>query len=93
MGFLLAKVTFGDSLNSLAMTGDYPVSGTGGLAKPELYAGADTPSAELVKNGCTVTAPDAELHDYTLRSSTRHLGQAPGRLHSKRNSAKSNRAT
>jgi hypothetical protein len=35
MGFLLAKVTFGDSLNDLAMTGDYPVSGTGGLAKPE----------------------------------------------------------
>ncbi len=31
-----------------------------------LYAGADTPPAELVKNGQTATAPDAELPDYTL---------------------------
>ncbi|MFZ0340211.1 MAG: amidohydrolase family protein [Terracidiphilus sp.] len=31
-----------------------------------LYAGADSPPAELVKNGRTTTAPDAELPDYTL---------------------------
>jgi imidazolonepropionase-like amidohydrolase len=31
-----------------------------------LYAGADMPPAELVKNGRTSTAPDAELPDYTL---------------------------
>jgi imidazolonepropionase-like amidohydrolase len=31
-----------------------------------LYAGADTPPADLVKNGHTATAPDAELPDYTL---------------------------
>ena len=31
-----------------------------------LYAGADTPPAELAKNGQAATAPDAELPDYTL---------------------------
>ncbi len=31
-----------------------------------LYAGADTPSAELVMNGHAATKPDAELPDYTL---------------------------
>ena len=31
-----------------------------------LYAGADAPPAELVKNGTTKSAPDAELPDYTL---------------------------
>jgi len=31
-----------------------------------LYAGTDTPPAELVKNGQTATVPDAELPDYTL---------------------------
>jgi imidazolonepropionase-like amidohydrolase len=31
-----------------------------------LYAGADTPPAELVKNGQTSSTPDAELPDYTL---------------------------
>ena len=31
-----------------------------------LYAGADTPPAELVKNDRTATAPDAELPGYTL---------------------------
>jgi len=31
-----------------------------------LYAGTATPPAELVKNGHTATAPDAELPDYTL---------------------------
>ena len=31
-----------------------------------LYASADTPPAELVKNGRTATVPDAELPEYTL---------------------------
>ncbi|MGD0481753.1 MAG: amidohydrolase family protein [Terracidiphilus sp.] len=31
-----------------------------------LYAGADTPPAELVKNGRAQATPDAELPDYTL---------------------------
>jgi imidazolonepropionase-like amidohydrolase len=31
-----------------------------------LYAGTETPPAELVKNGKTATTPDAELPDYTL---------------------------
>lgn len=31
-----------------------------------LYAGADVPPAELVKNGSAKTAPDADLSDYTL---------------------------
>ena len=31
-----------------------------------LYAGADTPPAEMVKSGRTATTPDAELPDYTL---------------------------
>ncbi len=31
-----------------------------------LYAGADAPPVELVKNGRTATAPDAELPEYTL---------------------------
>ena len=41
-----------------------------------LYAGADTPPAELVKNGQTATAPDAELPDYTLAPRTNRRAHA-----------------
>ncbi len=54
--------TFIDGSGSAPLRDTHIVYGKAGI----LYAGADTPPAELVKNGRTATAPDAELPEYTL---------------------------
>jgi imidazolonepropionase-like amidohydrolase len=54
--------TMMDGSGSAPLRDAHVVYGKAGI----LYAGADTPPADLVRNGQTVTAPDAELPDYTL---------------------------